>query len=302
MDGGSAQILVTYRDPIKGCVARASYAEIAMATSTWNYPKLVRLLTDDPHCRVDEEVLKSKIRGLRDGKHAPTAGGWEFITPALGVDLRRWVYHPLFKLLNPAVRNIRVGDRGADVEDFAKVHQALDMLEGEVRDYLWRPPVKLEARTGTDLLEISEKALEELESSLAFKDLDWALKLTVMAALAKLSQWRGNPEVWRKTCRWTRENFVHAVAVTPQLLVGWKGLLAAFESQIWSAFRPYAHLIDFFDGSIDQHQMVRAVRIAEHCRVKFGVFDALPGGPRHEPALPYVPLEFLRDYCELPLD
>ena len=273
-----------------------------MATNTWSYSKLARLLADSPHCPVDEEVLKPKIRGLRDGKHAPTGGGWEFIAPALGIDLHRWIYHPLFRLLNPAVRSVRVGDRGADVDDFAKVFQALNMLEGEVRDYLWRPPVQLEPGTGIDLLQISEKGFEELEASLAFKELDWALKLTVMAALAKLSQWRGSPDVWRRSCRWTRENFVHAVAVTPQLLVGWMWLLDAFESQIWCAFRPHAHLVDFFDGTISQDQMIRAVKLAEQLRHKFGVFDALPNGGRHEPPLPYVPSDFLRNHCQLPLE
>jgi hypothetical protein len=302
MDGGNAQSVVTYRDPIRACVARAAYAEIAMSAGTWSYSKLVRLLANNPHCTIDEEILKPKIRGLRDGKHAPTVGGWEFIGPALGVDLRQWIYHPLFKLLNPAVKNVRVGDRGSDVEDFAKVYHALDMLEGEIRDYVWRPPVKLERGTGTDILDISEKNLQELQSSLAFRELDWALKLTLIAALAKLSQWRGNPDVWRRTCRWTRENFVHAVAVTPQLLVGWMWLLKAFESQIWSAYRPHAHLVDFFDGTVEQAQMVRAVRLAEQCREKFGGFDALPSSERHQPPPPYVPFEFLRDYCDLPVD
>lgn len=301
MDVGSAEAAVIYRGAMKGCVARAAYAEIAIATNNWSYSKLVRLLKDSPHGTVDEEVLKSKLRGLRDGKHAPTAGGWKFIVPTLGVDLRRWVHHPLFRLLNPPIRSVPVGDRGADIEDFAKVYQALDMLEGEIRDYLWRPPVHLEAGTGSDLLEISEKDLDEMLTSSAFNDLDWALKLTVMAALAKLSQWRGNPDVWRRTCRWTRDNFVHAVAITPQLLVGWMWLLELFESQIWSAFRPHARLVDFFDGSIDRSQITRAVIIAEECRLKFGVFYALPNSERREPALPYVPLDFLKKYCQLEL-
>lgn len=287
-----------FRESMKKCVARAAYAEVAIAADNWSYIALAERLS--AFSNYDIDTLEEKLRKLRDGTRAPTLGSWMFVSNAFPqVSLRQWIEHPLFLLLNPPKQNVHIGDHGADVGDYARLRRALDMVEGEIRDYLWLSPVRLEPGTGADLLQISGEGCDQILESEAFKGLDWALKLTVMTALSKLGQWRGNTELWQNSCRWTRANFARAVAVTPQLLVGWSGLSDLFESQVWSPYRQRAHKLDFFDGPVKNGEIQRMVRTAEWHLERFGAFDALPGGEKIQPPLPYVSRDFLERYCGL---
>lgn len=282
-----------FRDPMRKCVARAAYAEIAMAADDWSYLGLSRCL--DPHADYDIDTLAEKLRKLRDGTRAPTLESWAFVAEAFPqVNLRRWIEHPLFLLLNPPKQSVQIGEQGADIADYAKVRRALDMVEGEIRDYLWLQPVELEAGTGTDLQQFSKYEYAQLIESSAFQELDWSLRLTVMTALAKLGKSRGNRALCQNACRWTRDNFGRAVAVTPQLLVGWIWLRDLFEAQLWSVYRPSAHRFDFFAGPVSQDEIEAMVRTAEWHRDRFGAFDALPHGERIDPPLRYVSHDFLR--------
>ena len=285
---------------MKKCVARAIYAEIAMAADDWSYVGLSRRLST--HADYDIDTLEEKLRKLRDGSRAPTLESWAFVAEAFPqVNLPQWIEHPLFLLLNPPKESVQAGDQGAAIPDYAKVRRALDMVGGEIRDYLWLQPVGLEAGTGTDLLQFSKYEYAQLVESSAFQELDWSLKLTVMTALAKLGQSRNNAGLWKDTCRWTRDNFGRAVAVTPQLLVGWMWLRDLYEAQLWSVYRPSARRFDFFGGPISKDELEAMVRTAEWYRDRFGTFDALPHGERIDPPLRYVSHDFLRRYCGLDL-
>jgi hypothetical protein len=289
-----------FRESMKKCVARAVYAEIAMAADNWSYVALANRLS--AHASYDIDTLEEKLRKLRDGTRAPTLGSWTFVADALPqANLRKWIEHPLFLLLNPPKQNAQVGDRGADMGDYPNVRRALDMVEGEIRDYLWLPPVELEPGTGTDFLQFTTEECAQIMASSPFDDLDWALKLTVMTALAKLGQWRGNTELWRISCRWTRNNFARAMAVTPQLLAGWIWLSDLFESQVWAAYRPHAHPLDLFGGAVGKDEIEAMVRTAQWHRERFGKFDALPSDEKRAQPLPYVPQDFLKKYCGLKL-
>lgn len=286
---------------MKACVARAVYAEIAMTVGTWSNGALAERLV--PHATVDIDSVKERLRQLRSGNKAPTLESWSWLSePYPQAELQRWIEHPLFLLLNPPARLVPVGDHGADVGDWAKIYRALDMIEGEIREYLWTPPARLEAGTGAELLEFTQKQYNELVNSQDFETLDWALKLTVMAALAKLGQWSGKPHLWRSAVLWTRGNFSRAVAVTPQLLVGWASLEKNFEDQVWRAYRPHTQPFDFFEESNMKSSVESAVGAAEWHRSRSGVFEPLPDGKNRHPPVPYVSHAFLKRHCGLALD
>ena len=84
---------------MKKCVARAIYAEIAMAADDWSYVGLSRRLST--HADYDIDTLEEKLRKLRDGSRAPTLESWAFVAEAFPqVNLPQWIEHPLFLLLN----------------------------------------------------------------------------------------------------------------------------------------------------------------------------------------------------------
>jgi hypothetical protein len=306
MDGGGARAdaqtrLGYFRGPMKACVARAVYAEIAMAAGTWSNGVLARRLA--PHTETDIDNVKERLRQLRAGSKAPTWESWAWVAQAYPqVRLQQWSEHPLFLLLNPPKKHTPVGYLGSDVGDWTRLFRALDVIEGDVRYYLWQPATRRKPGTGPMLMEFTEKQYNALVESSEFEALDWALKLTIMVALAKLGQWCDKPLLWKKATIWTYENFSRVVAVTPQLLVGWIWLERILEEQLWSAFRPHAALLDFFTATSKKSGVESAVGIAAWHRHRFGIFDPLSDGEKRSPPLPYVSATFLRNHCELTLE
>lgn len=290
-----------FRGTMKACVARAVYAEIAMAADTWSNGLLARRLA--PYTDTDVSNVKERLRQLRAGFKAPTLESWTWVTQAYPqVKLQQWIEHPLFSLLNPPKKHTPVGYLGSDVGNWRRLFNALDAIEGDVRYYLWQPAVRRKPGTGPMLLEFTEKQYSTLVDSPEFEALDWALKLTIMVALAKLGQWCDKPFLWKKATLWTYENFSRAVAVTPQLLVGWMWLENNLEEQLWSAFRPHAELLDFFTVASKKDGVESAVGTAEWHRHHFGIFDPLLAGEKRSPPLPYVSHAFLKRHCGLTLD
>lgn len=289
-----------FRGTMKGCVARAVYAEIAMAAGTWSNEELAKRLAS--HTGTDIANVKERLRQLRAGIKAPTLESWTWVTKAYPqLELQQWIEHPLFLLLNPPKTYTPVGYLGSDVGDWTRLFRALDAIEGDVRYYLWQPATRRKPGTGPMLLEFAEKQFNALVNSSEFEALDWALKLTIMVALAKLGQWCDKPFLWKKATLWTYENFSRVVAVTPHLLVGWMWLERNLADQLWSPFRPHAELLDFFSGTSKKDSVESAVGTAEWHLHHFGIFDALPDGEKRSPPLPYVSHAFLKRHCGLSL-
>lgn len=208
---------------IKPAVARAAYAEVALAAGTWSPSKIERLVSKLSPRPAHLDERSNKFRNILRNNAIPTPATAAEVKRALPTsNLQRWLDHPLFFLLD---------DRAMDPV-FCRVAcwYAFDSLPGPIRFHLWHRDVDDAAWSGSVLRALDERAalgVMASDEADALPDLDRLVLATAMGRLAALDI---QPNAHEQAQWIAYACSGETIARTPQLLVSWPWLLPALQA------------------------------------------------------------------------
>lgn len=213
---------------VRPAVARAVYAEVALAAGNiWSPTLIERTIAALSGRPAHFRGRTNKFRKVLKKGVVPTRSTIAEIERALPTsDIKRWLKHPLFFLLDHRTTESPAFARSA-------CHYAFDSLAGPIRDRLWRLDLDYAAWTGSAPRILDDKAMLEVLTSDERDTLDPLARLVMATAMARLASLEQNWRACEQATWLTFHDFGEAFARTPQLLVGWRWLLSLFQEIFW---------------------------------------------------------------------
>lgn len=243
---------------VRPAVARAAYAEVAMAAGgIWEPSKIERLVASlagrPPHL----EGRSNKFRKILKDHNIPAAATVAEVRRALPTcDMQRWLDHPLFYLLD---------DRSSHRADFCRAAclYAFDSLAGPVRFLLWNRDVDDQPWTGVVPRILDERSVAQLMRSPEADGLSALDRLILSGALARLAALDNFGAVRAQVTDVIFASFGEAFARQCHLLVGSTWLLPILQSQFWAPSGPGGWPPYSYDDYL--RNLSRAVDVARRC-------------------------------------